>query len=169
MFGPKEQYLFDCSGFLRLPLSCTADVLAAARAELQQGGGSAQSGAVGSVVGELAVAEALRAVCGADYVLDRPPSLADGSSHAQLRSHGHGYADGNGAYPPTALSASLFVAVEPSSLVLVPASHKSSVPAPRRLFRGPAGSDDPFGACEALEVQAGHAVLLCSSLLHAVR
>ena len=181
---PAQQYEFDASGWIRVPLhthptsadlaQLLDDSLAAAAAA-----GDSQQHGYPAMLGDSALADALAALCGAAFKLDKEPKLVTRSTSGMLHGatslhggpdmRGREYHGATGAVPATAMSVLVLLPVdEQVSVQLVPASHRSSVPAPVGLLTGLAGEADPHGVVESHQLVRGEAMLMCSDLLHAI-
>ena len=181
----EENYHFDVAGYLIVPGVLTADELQACNRELDQ---------LGSVDGALpwkqpscksllalgdhpVLVQYLEQICGEGFRLDQSPCLiGPGAGEAEMSLLGGGeWQDWSRAYRQhnggrfcqgvRALWALADVGEGDGGLVVVPASHNSTVEAPRELVSGV----DDMGLVVQPVLQAGDLLLCTESVMRGVR
>ena len=174
----EENYRFDVAGYMIVPGVLTAAELKACNQALDQlasDGGplrwtSPACNPLRALREHPVLMQYLEQICGEGFRLDESPRLVESCAEATDLSGGDEWVDWSRAYRQyngnrfcqgvRAFWALADVGAEDGGLVVVPASHNSTVPAPQDLIDG----TDPMELVEQPVLQAGD-LLLCTELL----
>ena len=179
----EENYRFDVAGYMTVPGVLTAAELKACNQALDQlasDGGplrwtSPACNPLRALREHPVLMRYLEQICGEGFRLDESPRLVESCAEATDLSGGDEWVDWSRAYRQyngnrfcqgmRAFWALADAGAEDGGLVVVPASHNSTVPAPQDLMDG----TDPMELVEQPVLQAGDLLLCTESLMRGLR
>ncbi|NKB72468.1 MAG: hypothetical protein GKR89_35780 [Candidatus Latescibacteria bacterium] len=172
----EQNYQFDVAGYLIVPGVLGADEVQACNQALDQGVDPAADGALALLRDHALLACYLEQILGQNYRLDQGPRLlGEGDQAGELIQGAGARVDWARAYRHydgerfcqgvQAVWALANVGAGAGGLVVVPASHNSTVDAPQDLLQG----NDDMGLAVQPELGAGDLLLLADSLTRGMR